>query len=152
MAHKLKLKQIDGAAGGQTFDGPLQVQLSGGKSFGKYTNGQTIPATGLTANEVIQLALVEALNPTIGLTSPTTVNFNDTNPSIVLNRIGAILSGGASLDSASIDRRRNNAGDWVNIGTFGTPASPPTYKSISFTLAYMLCNLAMFTLGTVSLS
>jgi hypothetical protein len=128
MSHKLKIKQIDGAGlGGQPFESNLVVQLPAGKSFGRFVNGQTIEAAGLTANEVIQLALVEALNPTVGLTSSTTVNFNDTNPSIVLNRIGTILSGGASLATASIDRRRNNTGNWVNVGTFGTPASPPSF-------------------------
>jgi hypothetical protein len=119
MSHKLKLKQIDGAAGGQTFDGPLAVQLPAGKSFGRYTNGQTIPATGLTANEVIQLALVEALNPTVSLTSPTTVDFNDTSVNVVLNYSSTILSGGASLQTANIDRRRNGTGDWTNVLSIG---------------------------------
>jgi hypothetical protein len=123
MSHKLKLKQIDGAAGGQTFTGPLTVQLPAGKSFGRYTNGQTIQATGLTANEVIQLAIVEALNPTVSLTSPTTVDFNDTSVNVTLNYSATILSGGAFVQTANIDRRRNNTGTWENVLSIGSNLS-----------------------------
>lgn len=139
MSHKLKIKQIDGAGlGGQPFADNLVVQLPAGKSFGKYTNGQTIPAAGLTANEVIELAIREALNPTLTFTSPTTVDFNDTSVNVVLTYSSTILSGGATLANAVIQRRRNGNGPWVPIlnGSIGNNSGTITdsFTDTSFNL------------------
>ena len=54
-----------GGGGNDKFPADLQVVLSGGKSFGKYTNGQTIPAQGKTAVQVIQDAVLQFIAPTI---------------------------------------------------------------------------------------
>lgn len=50
--------------GGGTFPADIKLNLSGTKSFGKYVNGQTLPAAGKTPIQVIQDALVESIAPT----------------------------------------------------------------------------------------
>lgn len=50
--------------GAIVFASDITVSLSGGKTLGKYTNGQTIPAAGKTAEEVINLIAIEDIAPT----------------------------------------------------------------------------------------
>ncbi|MBC6988928.1 hypothetical protein [Hymenobacter sp. BT491] len=50
-------------AGGGVFAQDIPVSLANGRTFGRFVNGDTIPATGKTANEVILLAAVEYLAP-----------------------------------------------------------------------------------------
>ena len=57
-----------GRNGPEVFAADITVSLSGGKTLGKYTNGQTIPAAGKTAEEVMRLISIEELFPT--LTNP----------------------------------------------------------------------------------
>lgn len=53
-----------GGGGGSTlFAADIPVVLSGGKSLGQYTNGQTIPSTGKTAEQVMNLIATEYINP-----------------------------------------------------------------------------------------
>lgn len=130
MAYKIKIKQIDlaGLSGaGLLFDTDLTVSLSNGKTFGKYTTGQVIPSLGKTANEVIQMAVVEALNPTVSLTSSSTVQFNQTAISIVLNYSTTINSLGAILLSSSIEWRRNNTGPWTLLTTMSNTSGSYTH-------------------------
>jgi hypothetical protein len=98
-----------------TFESNIIVSLSDGKTFGKYQTGETIPSLGKTAIEVIQMANVEALAPTITLTSGTTIQFNQTAISNVLNFTKVINSLGASIATLSLEWRRNNAGAWVEL-------------------------------------
>jgi hypothetical protein len=99
------------------FPSNLTVSLSGGKTFGKYVSGDTIPASGKTPAEVIQLALVEAIAPTVSLTSPTTVQFNQTAISNVLNFSYVINSLGAAVASVSLEWRRGGTGSWTTLST-----------------------------------
>ena len=139
MAYKIKIKQIDleGLGGaGLVFDTDLTVSLSAGKTFGKYTNGQTIPSLGKTANEVIQMAVVEALAPTVSLTSPSTLQFNQTAVSIVLTYSTTINSlAPAALFTSSIEWRRNNTGPWTLLTTIGNTSGtlpPHTFTDTPF--------------------
>jgi len=50
------------STGEPKFTEDITVRLSAGKSFGKYINGQVIPAAGKTAREVILMALDEYIN------------------------------------------------------------------------------------------
>jgi hypothetical protein len=52
-----------GGGGGGTFSSDIVVSLSGGKTLGKYTNGQTIPSNGLTAEQVMRLIAIEYILP-----------------------------------------------------------------------------------------
>ena len=104
-----------GVGGDSTFLTDLTVSLTGGKTFGKYSNGQVIPATGKTPAEVIQMALVEAINPTISLTTPVSIAFNQTAINNVLNFGYTILSLGGTVQTAVLEWRRNNSGAWTTL-------------------------------------
>ena len=100
-----------GPTGSQfVFDTDLVAAFGEGKFFGKYENGDTIPAIGKTAVEVIQDALVAALPPTVSLTSPTTIAFNQTAISNDLNFSHSINSLGASVAGATLEWRRGGVG------------------------------------------
>lgn len=106
------------------FTSDLVVSLTAPKTFGKYANGETIPASGKTVAEVIQMAIVEALAVTTSLTSPTTVAFNQTAINNVLNFSHTINSLGANVSSASLEWRRNNTGSWTLLtSSTVTPSS-----------------------------
>lgn len=53
-----------GSGGGDLFASDIVVSLSGGKTFGKYSNGETIPSNGKTAVQVISEAAIQYLDPT----------------------------------------------------------------------------------------
>jgi hypothetical protein len=93
------------------------VSLSGGKTFGKYASGTSIPSQGKTAKEVIRMAIREAINPTVSLTTPTTVQFNQTAISNQINMSYVINSLGATIVSATLEWRRNNSGLWTTLST-----------------------------------
>ena len=107
------------------FTEDLVVSLSGGKTFGKYESGETIPASGKTTSDVIKLAIVEALEPTVSLTSSTTIAFNQTAIDNVLSYSYTINSLGASVDSVLLEWRRNNSGAWSGLTT--DTATPSGY-------------------------
>jgi len=99
------------------FQNDLTVYLKNGKTFGKYLSGETIPATGKTPAEVIELAIKEAIDPTISLTSPTSIAFNQTAISNVLNFSYTINPPATSVTSVSLEWRRNNSGAWTVLTT-----------------------------------
>ena len=99
------------------FTTDLIVYLSGGKTFGKYASGETIPATGKTPAEVIALAIVEPINPTVNLSSPTSIAFNQTAIANVLNFSYVIHAPGTTAATVSLEWRRNGAGSWVVLST-----------------------------------
>lgn len=99
------------------YQSDIVVSLSGGKTFGRYEDGDTIPANGLTPAEVIVLALAEPIAPTVGLSSSTSVNFNQTAISNVLNFSHVINSAGATVSSAVLEWRRGNTGSWTTLST-----------------------------------
>ena len=98
-----------------TYSTDLVVSLSNSKTFGRFLNGDIIPATGKTPAEVIQMAIAEALAPTVSLTSSTTIAFNQTAVSNVLNFSYTINSYEASVATAVLEWRRNNSGSWTTL-------------------------------------
>jgi hypothetical protein len=108
-----------------TYPGDLTVSLTDGKSFGRYLNGDIIPATGLTAAEVIELSIAEPIPPTVSLTSSSTIAFNDTAISNVLNFDYTINSIGETVTSVSLEWRRGGTGTWTVLSTSTT--TPDTY-------------------------
>lgn len=107
-------------SGVETFDGDFVVSLSGGKNFLKWASGQTVPATGKTPKELMLEGAVEALPPTVNLTSSTAIAFNQTAISNVLNFSYTINSLGASVSSVTLQWRRNNTGNWTTLDTSAT--------------------------------
>ena len=103
-----------------TFDNDLTVSLSDGKTFGRYPDGATIPASGKTAREVISLSIAEPINPSVSLSSPTSVAFNQTGINNTLNFSHTINSVGASVSSAVLQFRRGGVGSWTTLSTSTT--------------------------------
>lgn len=102
------------------FPSDLVVSLANSKSFGRYLSGSTIPSTGKTAAEVIQLAIVDSIPPTVTLTSPTTIPFNKI---AITNRITSsyiIRSLGATVSTSKLQFRRNNSGSWNQLSSLTT--------------------------------
>ena len=111
------------------FTGDLTVILSNGKTFGKYQNGQTIPASGKTTSEVIKLAIVEAINPTVNLSvSPANILLGQTNISNQLTFSRTINNPGATVASVSLDWKRSNESTWNNLSTNINLSSPFTHN------------------------
>jgi hypothetical protein len=109
-----------GGGGAATFPNDLIVSLGGGKTFGRYEDGDVIPASGLTAPDVITLAVTEPIDPTVNLSSSSSVDFNQTSVSVTLNFSHTINSLGASVASASLEFRRANTGAWTVLSTSTT--------------------------------
>jgi hypothetical protein len=99
-----------------TFDSDITASFSQDKSFGKYTYGQRVPAANKTAREVIREALLDSLPPFLTISSPSTVQFNQTSISNRINVTHQIQTIGATGASGYIEWRRNNAGAWERIG------------------------------------
>ena len=105
------------------FDSDLTAAFGFSKSFGKYVQGDTIPAQGKTAVELIKNAMIAALAPGVTLASSTSILFNQTAISNVLTFSHTINSLGASLSAVSLEHRRNGAGAWTVLSTTGTASS-----------------------------
>ncbi len=95
----------------------IPVSLSNGKTLGKYVNGQTIMSSGMTVTQLFKDIAIEALAPTVTLTSPTTIAFNQTSIANVLNFTYVINSLSATVQTVSLDWRRGGTGSWVNLST-----------------------------------
>ena len=91
--------------------------MPGTKTFGRYSNGDTIPAQGKTSAQVIQEAIFQAIPPTASITSSSTVAFGITNVSIVIARNITLPTPNAAVQSISLERRRGGTGPWTVIST-----------------------------------
>lgn len=107
------------------FPSNLVVSLANNKTFGKYTNGQTILCSGVTPDELIRMAIAESINPTVNLTSSTAIAFNQASISNILSFNYTINTLSATVASVLLEWRRNNSGSWT--------ALPITAASSTFT-------------------
>ena len=126
----------------ETFLSDIQVSLNTGKSFGKYINGDIVPANGKSAVEVIIEALSEPIGPSISLDSISTILFNQTSVSNVLTYTYSINTIGATVSSTLLEWRRNNFGSWVtlstdiNISTFTHSFTDTSFNTQPFNYRY----------------
>lgn len=135
---------------GETFfTGDLYVSIASGKTFGKYINGDTIPASGKTSSEVIKMALLENIGATTSLTSSTTIAFNQTAISNILNFSYQINTLGATALSGILEYRRGGVGSWSGIySTTGNPGSythsltDSNYNTSGFNYRYIVYDTA----------
>jgi hypothetical protein len=142
------------------FPSDLTVSLSNNRTFGRYINGSVIPASGKTPAEVINLAIVEPITPTVSLTSSTTIAFNQTAISNVLNFSYTINSLNATVSSASLEWRRNNSGSWTVLSTSTTNPSSYThsltdssFNTQAFNYRYIITdNVGASATGTVNIT
>lgn len=124
----ITISGLIGSVGGDTFSDDLLVSLSNGKTFGRYEDGDTIPSSGLTAVDVITLAVAEPINPTVSLTSSSSVDFNEVNVNITLNFSHTINTIGGTISSASLEFRRGNSGSWTVLST--STATPDSFNHV----------------------
>jgi hypothetical protein len=119
-----------GFGGGSEFTFPsnLSVILNPGKTFGKYQNGDTIEAAGLTTSQVIQLAITEKINPEVNLSaSPISILLGQTNISNQLTFSRTIKNPGATVNSVSLEFKRSNESTWNILSTNINLSSPYTH-------------------------
>jgi hypothetical protein len=119
-----------GFGGGSEFTFPsnLEVILNPGKTFGKYQNGDTIEAAGLTTSQVIELAITEKINPSVNLSvSPISILLGQTNISNQLTFSRVINNPGATITSVSLEFKRNNESTWNILSTNINLSSPFTH-------------------------
>jgi hypothetical protein len=136
------------------FISDITVSLSGGKTLGRYVTGDVIPSTGKTAEEVITLIAQEALSPTAILTSSSTIAFNQTAISNVLNFSYVINSlPPATIATVSLEWRRNNTGNWSVLststttpGTFTHTLTDTAFNTQPFNYRYVVTD----SIGTVT--
>jgi len=86
----------------------LNVSLSNNKTFGRYSNGETIPASGKTLSQFFNLVLVEPIKPTVSLTSSNVIGYNQTAISTTLNASNTINSLNSSVQTGYIEFKRAN--------------------------------------------
>lgn len=117
---------VDNEFQGMVFSNDILVSIGGGKTFGRYENGDIIPSTGKTPKEVILLAIQEPINPTVTITLNTVntnTDFGVSNKTINLNFSYIINSLGAISTSARLEWRRGSSGSWVTLTDVTTGVS-----------------------------
>lgn len=99
------------------FTSDILVSLSSGKSFGRYVNGDTIPASGKTPSEVILLSVIEPITPTLGLTSVgNSVEFGAETKTVNLSISRTVNSLDATIASVLLEYSRGG-GSWITLTT-----------------------------------
>lgn len=143
---------------GETFDSDLTVSLGEGRSFGRYASGEVIPAQGKTFAEIIRMAIVEPIAPTVSLASSTAIAFNQTNISNVVDFSHTINSLSANAVSASLEWRRGSAGSWNTLstslsgsGSYTHTITDSSFNTESFNYRYIVTDSVDAT-ATASLS
>lgn len=134
-----------------TFAADVIVSLPFGKTVGRFISGDTIPAAGKTAEEVFNLIAQEPIAPTVSLTSPTSILFNQTAISNILNFSNTINTLGASISTAVLQWRRNNSGAWttlfsdIGLSTFTHSLTDTAFNTQSFNYQYIVTDSASAT-------
>ena len=131
--------------GGGTFSSDVTLNLSGAKSFGKYVNGQVLPASGRTPIQVILDALVESIVP--GATVRALAGYGDPTITYAAIPYGAtairngitwgyqINTPGATAYGATLEFKRGSGSFSTISGSFWDTSSPFwTQSSGGFTL------------------
>lgn len=114
-----------GTGSNYVFPSDITVSIAAGKTFGKYCNGDVIPASGKTANQVILMALSEALEPTLSLSSSgNNLAFGASGKTVNLNFSHTINTLGATVQSACVQYCRVG-GSWTTLST--STVTPNTY-------------------------
>lgn len=138
-------------AGITNFSANIVANLSTGKYFGKYGNGQEIQAAGKSAVEVILDALIESIAPTTifqltsfqgaSASSYYTSPFGATDMRTILSWGYTINTPGKTALGATLSWRKNSSGPWTTLATnvydqtspFWTQINGPTSQSYTHT-------------------
>lgn len=117
------------------FTSNLQVYLAPGKTFGKYTNGDIIPAINKFADEVIMDAIREAVDPTydfpVGtLTANVVQGFYEIGTSLTIEFTAVFLQNDGGPQNAYVLKKTGNpslSSDEIFIETLTITASAVAY-------------------------
>ena len=121
--------RLEGGTGTEVFAEDFIISLSNGKSFGRFSDGQTVPASNKTAKEVILLAAIEDVYPTY---NPARLDFYQSAPAD--GEIGESLA-----NTLTAQFVRNDAGalgqiriyrDNTQVGNNGADNANPFAKSV----------------------
>ena len=117
------------------FPSDLTVSLTGGRTFGRYATGETIPAAGKTPAEVILLAIAQPISPTVATPTATNILTSvwNTTGSVNTSLTGSytINTLGASVASARLEFRSGSSGAWSILTT---STSTPLLLDHTFTV------------------
>jgi len=119
---------ITGDTGILVFQDNITVSIDDGKTFGRYVNNDTIPASGKTPNEVIKMALNEPMNPDVTLNHNlvgSTLDYGEENKEVEVTFNYDIKSQNADVDEFTLEWRRGTSGLWTLIST--NPQLPSPY-------------------------
>jgi hypothetical protein len=100
-------RQMTGIGGADTFGADFTVVLSGGKTFGKYSNGQLVPAAGKTPRQVILDVAIEYLLPAF-------TSFGITGQAATIE-LGASIAAGAKVFTWATSNDDNVEPDTIEI-------------------------------------
>lgn len=104
------------------------VSLSGGKNYLRWSNGETVPAAGLTPTQLLLLGASEPIAPTVNISANMLVkNYNDINFNETISYSYVINSAGATLTNAKLERSRNNS-TWTTLFNVSSLTTPGTYN------------------------
>src|SRR5690625_3500 len=115
--YSVDLTSSTSGIGTGVFEEDIPVVLKDGKTLGKYKSGQTVPAQGKTFEEVMRDIAMESVEPTVNLTSNTTIEFNQTAISNELNFNYSINSYNSTVDNVILEFRRGDSGTWQTLST-----------------------------------
>lgn len=99
------------------FSSDIQVALQANRTFGKYINGDVIPATNKTVSEVLLMSVSQELAPTLELSSLSNIGFGQTAVSNLLSYTYSINSLGATISSTLLEWKRDNSIFWTTLST-----------------------------------
>jgi len=98
------------------FDEDLVANFKDGKSFGRFLKGDLVNSVGKTAVQIIKEAFSEPLEPLVFLSAtPTSIPFNQTSPTIILNFNYEIESQDAGASSADLEFRIGSSSSWESL-------------------------------------
>lgn len=100
-------------APGLFFTSDIDSNFTSSKSWGKYVGGDRVGSQGKTAVTVIEEALLETLTPVVSLSSSTTVEFNQTSISNVINFSHNIPDGTATTAGATLEYKKTTGSTWL---------------------------------------
>jgi len=143
-AGALALQEIGtGGGGGEVFDDDFQVSIAAGKTFGKYANGDWVLAKNKTPKEVIIMACLEALSPTLNIFSGDVIDFGESgNKTLEIEFDYTIRTKNATVSSIKIERKKGSSSSWttpadvttlLNWSSSASPATNPPSSPISDT-------------------
>jgi hypothetical protein len=134
----LGLQEIGtGGGSGEVFDDDFEVSIAAGKTFGKYANGDLVLAKNKTPKEVILMACLEALSPTLNIFSGDVIEFGESGAKTLEIEFNyTIRTKNATVSSIKIERKKGSSSSWTNISDVTTvlnwsssvlpPTNPPS--------------------------